>query len=209
MPHTVTTILSSKSTPDGSSIEDSISQLLSAVYASKESAQPTIPAAKAGSLTTRTDDDTGELTMASGHGITTGQVLDLFWSGGSRRGMTVGTVATNQVPIDGGSGDVLPTAATAITAMVPVEVVFTVDGDDVGQLVLYSPRPGYIVFIDDVAAEIAASVTQFTAAGGKVPFSAAGGTNPLAGEITTLAKFSHDDANNARVMKAIAYFGAE
>lgn len=90
----------------------------------------TLAAAKTGSLTTRTDNDTGELTMAGGHGISTGNKLDVYWvdptTGAmkSRVNMTVGTVATNQVPIDGGTGDVLPVATTAVTAMVPtVETV--------------------------------------------------------------------------------------
>ena len=82
-----------------------------------------VAAAKTGVLTTRTDANTGSLTMDTGHGITTGQRLDLYWTISSvnyqRRGLTVGTVATNAVPIDGGSGDVLPSTSQAITAMVP------------------------------------------------------------------------------------------
>jgi hypothetical protein len=78
----------------------------------------TIPAAKTGTLTTRTDNDTGTLTLQSSHGVTTGAKLDVFWSGGYRAAMTVGTVSGNSVPIDAGAGDNLPTAATAVTVMV-------------------------------------------------------------------------------------------
>lgn len=209
MPHTVTTTISSRSTPDGSLIEDSISQSSSVSYASKESALPTVPAAKSGSLTTRTDNDTGVVAFATGHGFLTGDLIDLFWSGGQRRAMTA-TVAGDNVTLDGGSGDDLPAAATAVTGMVPHEVAFTVDGDEVGQIVLHSPKPGYIVFVENpgVEADIAAATYSFTAAGGKVPFSPAGGTNPLATKTTTKVKFSHGNTAD-QVMKAIAYTGAE
>lgn len=84
--------------------------------------------AKSGSLTTRTNNSDGTLTMSTGHGITTGARLDLYWATGSRRGITVGTVSGNSVPISSGTGDNLPTAATAITAMVPtLQAVPTTD----------------------------------------------------------------------------------
>lgn len=88
-----------------------------------------LPLAKVGELTTRTDNETGTLTMDTGHGITTGARLDLYWADGdgagtpgSRRGITVGTVSGNTVPIgadNSGSGDNLPLVNTAITAMIP------------------------------------------------------------------------------------------
>ena len=90
-----------------------------------------LPAAKTGELTTRTDNDTGTLTMDPGHGIGTGNKLDIYWvdptTGAemSRVNITVGTVAGDSVPIDAGNGDNLPLVNTDIRAMVPV--VETVD----------------------------------------------------------------------------------
>jgi hypothetical protein len=78
-----------------------------------------VPKGKTGTLTTRTDNETGTLTMSSGHGITTGQFIDLYWATGIRRGITVGTVSVNSVPIgadNSGSGNNLPSASTAIVA---------------------------------------------------------------------------------------------
>lgn len=86
-----------------------------------------------GTLTTRTDNETGTLTMDEGHGITTGARLDLYWdddegtgaTAGYRRGITVGTVSGNSVPIgadNSGAGDNLPANGTAIKAMVPHEL---------------------------------------------------------------------------------------
>ena len=77
-----------------------------------------IPAAKTGTLTTRTDNDTGTLTMSASHGITTGAKIDIYWTGGRRYNVTAGTVSGNSVPFDLGSGDNLPTNNTAVTVMV-------------------------------------------------------------------------------------------
>lgn len=79
----------------------------------------------AGTLTTRTDANTGTLTMTDAdHTITTGARLDVYWVDDDgvnycQRGITVGTVSGTSVPIDSGVGDNLPTVNSAITAMVP------------------------------------------------------------------------------------------
>lgn len=87
---------------------------------------PSLPAAKTGTLSTRSSDTAGTLTMASGHGITDGDIIDIYWSGGQCTSALVGTVATNSVPFTLATGDVLPAATTAITAMVQVEEDFHV-----------------------------------------------------------------------------------
>jgi hypothetical protein len=122
-----------------------------------------LAAAKTGSLTTRTDNTDGELTMAAGHGITTAAVIDLYWTGGNRYGVVVGTVATNAVPISGGSGDNLPTAATAITAVVQKAINILIDGDEtkiIGMALETIDKTlrtaGHVQFRDASNAEIAA-----------------------------------------------------
>jgi len=90
----------------------------------------TLNTAEAGTLSTRTDNNTGTLTLGSGHGITDGQIIDVYWSGGVQRTVTVGTVSGTSVPIDGGIGDNLPTATTAITACVQKAINLAIDGDN-------------------------------------------------------------------------------
>ena len=86
--------------------------------------------AKTGSLTTRTSNTVGTLTMDAGHGLTTGQIVDIYWpTGFVQYGVTLGTVATNSVPISGGSGDVLPAASTAVTVCVQTTENLLIDGD--------------------------------------------------------------------------------
>lgn len=77
---------------------------------------PAMDAQNVGTLTTRTDDDTGVATLTTGHSITTGMVVDVYWSGGVRFGMDA-TVSGNDVTIDGGDGDNLPAQSTAITGV--------------------------------------------------------------------------------------------
>lgn len=164
-----------------------------------------VAAAKTGTLTTRTDANTGELTMAAGHGITTGDRLDLYWTGGSRRGITVGTVASNAVPIDLGSGDDLPSTSTAITAMVPHFEDFVVTGDNVKSMVLYSSIAGQIVLVDSYDAEVLA-VSTGAASGWEQCYGwiyGNGVSNPLAGEYPAGVYFSHGDSANAALMGAI------
>lgn len=82
--------------------------------ASETNAETPTPlaAGSAGTLTARVDTDTGTVTLAAGHGQTSG-TFDVFWSSGIRRGMT-GTVTVNDVALDGGAGDNLPVLTTAV-----------------------------------------------------------------------------------------------
>ncbi len=166
---------------------------------------PTVAAAKTGTLTTRTDANTGELTMAASHGITTGARLDLYWSGGSRRGVVVGTVATNAVPIDLGAGDNLPTVSTAITAMVPTEEAFAVDGDTVSAIALYSDQAGQIVFCLTDNTEVKAYSVGGAVGATQSTFWTADrdATNPLAGADITKVYFSHGTSTASASMRAV------
>lgn len=107
--------------------------------------------AKTGTLTTRTDDNTGTLTMTAGHGLTTGQIVDIYWSTGVQRSVTVGTVATNSVPIDLGIGDNLPSTSTAVTVCVQKAINLAIDGDNAKILAV-------IVETNDKALRTAANV---------------------------------------------------
>jgi hypothetical protein len=99
----------------------------------------TVPKGFAGTLSTRTDNETGTLTLGNGHGITTGQIIDLYWNGGARYEITVGTVSGNSVPIgadDSGSGSNLPIATTAIVASPRVAFNADIDGDELSLLAI-------------------------------------------------------------------------
>jgi hypothetical protein len=157
--------------------------------------EDTLSAAKSGTLTTRTDDNTGTLTMAGGHGFTDGQIIDIYWSGGVQRSVTVGTVATNSVPIDSGIGDNLPADETAITAVVQKSMNLAIDGDnaDIIAVVLETIdktlRTAANVQFRDSAADIIAEIDLVT----NVPqvWDIEGGSaNPFTGDPITNLKAS-------------------
>lgn len=88
-----------------------------------------VPVGYAGTLSTRTDEDTGTVTLDGGHAITTGMKVDIYWDGGVQYNVTVGTVATNSMPFDLGVGDDLPVATTAVVVSPRVEFAAAIDGD--------------------------------------------------------------------------------
>lgn len=101
----------------------------------------TLPQAWGGGLSTRTDNNTGVVTMTDpAHAITTGMRVDVYWDGGSRYGMTVGTVAGVTVPIDLGGGDNLPIAATTVVVSPAVTMTFGVTGNNMTALVMAAPQ---------------------------------------------------------------------
>lgn len=113
-----------------------------------------ISAAQVGTLTTRTDNNTGVVTITGTNLISTGARVDIFWSGGSRRGMTVGTVSGQSVPIDLGAGDNLPSASTALQVSVATSYEMVFDGDDITAFGMWSQEEGQFTFCDASVVEI-------------------------------------------------------
>jgi hypothetical protein len=157
--------------------------------------EDTLNTAKAGTLSTRTDNNTGTLTLGSGHGITDGQIIDVYWSGGVQRTVTVGTVSGTSVPIDGGIGDNLPTAATAITACVQKAINLAIDGDNAGIVAVIletndkSLRTTANVQFLDAAADVIAEI-DLVANVPQVWDIEGGSSNPFTGDTITNLKAS-------------------
>jgi len=89
----------------------------------------TLNPAKTGTLSARTSDTEGTLTLESAHGLVDGDIIDVYWGGGRRYDVVVGTVAGDDVPISGGSGDALPAQGTAVTANKQQVIDTDFDGD--------------------------------------------------------------------------------
>lgn len=103
----------------------------------------TLPVGKAGELTTRTDADTGTITMVDAdHGITTGMIVDIHWTVAGvdyvQYGVTVGTVSGTSVPFDAGAGDDLPVLNSDVVVTPHVTVNTQVDGDNAKVVVLHA-----------------------------------------------------------------------
>ncbi len=180
---------------DGAAFNNSDS--LTADTATK--ASENLAAAATGTLSTRTSNTAGTLTMATGHGITTGVRLDIYWSGASCRGATVGTVSVNSVPFTGATGTVLPAQDTVITAMVPDEEVFNVVGNNAVCIAAAGDAAFTVVFAD--GSNVEKHFVVKAAAGGSVWFTGDDATNPLSGDTTTKVFLSHGSSagtNNVR-----------
>lgn len=179
----------------------------------KGGSRPSVAAAKIGQLTTRTDNDTGVLTMAGGHGFVTGNLLDVYWiiTGVhfSRTGMTA-TVAVNAVTVDGGSGDNLPTNLTAVTAMVPVAENLSVLGDGIQEIVLSSPVYGNVTFAESDGTTLLGTIELTPDDAGAPNYTyhwwpGKGETNPLAGDTVGKILFSHGDSSGANEMTGVVF----
>lgn len=124
--------------------------------------EETLSASQAGSLTTRTSDTVGTITMDSAeHTITTGAIIDVYWDGGVQYSVTVGTVSGTSVPISLGDGDVLPTVSTTVTVSVQASANLTIDGDNtkIISIELSSTTKslrtaGHIQFVDSSGTEV-------------------------------------------------------
>lgn len=104
----------------------------------------TLPAAAAGELTTRTDDNTGEITLSAGHSVVTGKV-NVFWDGGLRYGVDA-VVTGNACAIDAGAGNPLPAQGTAVTVANQVEIDTDFDGSAVVLIGALSTKRTHVEF---------------------------------------------------------------
>jgi len=164
-----------------------------------------LPAAKTGSLTTRTDDDEGSLTLEAGHGITTGATFDLYWSGGRRYNVAAGTVAGNVVPFSGGAGDNLPDQSTTVTATLQT----TIDVDFVGNLATMiaanCDNRAHLGFYSDssliLSVDVAAGEAWFW-------FSDGVSANPFAGQTVTSMKASQAGTTARKLNLGLLYNSA-
>ncbi len=168
-------------------------------------ADPPLAAAKVGALTTRTSGTVGTLTMAAGHGITTGAILDVYWTGGSCS-VTVGTVATNSVPFTAGVGDALPDDETAITAMVQHVEAISFDDGGLKALVVGADQAACTVTLyDDADAAVGAiRVASGTTTTVHYIWHYLLGSDVPASDAVASVGISHGDSANTRTVTVLA-----
>ena len=160
-------------------------------------------AADIGSLSTRTDNTTGTLTMTAGHGIITADRIDIYWTGGSRQGVTVGTVATNSVPFSGGAGDNLPIATTAVVAKVAQNEEFLFTGANAQSIFFYAVNRSIVVLTTSVPANVLVMVIP--AGGIYAWYNGNGVTNPVTGSAIARCYVSQDGVLPANIRGTVLY----
>lgn len=166
---------------------------------------PILPKADAGSLTTRTGDTVGTITMDdAGHPVATADVIDVYWAGGIRYGCTVGTVSGTSVPITGGAGDVLPDESTVLTVGIQQEIDVDFDGDKLTAIVLGADKRCHFDFVDSGAASLAAA--EIVAGEAWFWIKDTGPANPLTGNpVDAMLVSNGDSAATAQVKLALVY----
>ncbi len=157
-----------------------------------------VPAGKVGTLSVRGSATAGTAALSTGHGITTAQIVDLYFTGGVRRGVTVGTVSGNNVPFTGGTGNDLPTLNDPITVCARSAVGFLVDGDKVAFLGLSGPAAARCTFaVKENGGSYPINQTQI----GIWHWSANNGqANPLAGESDVETAYLTHDQTTAQTL---------
>ena len=151
----------------------------------------TLAAAKAGTLSGRTDNDTGVVTLSTGHGILTGDKVTVFWAGGVRAGMSA-TVSGNDVTVDAGAGDNLPNVATAVTLSKQTQVDIHFHGDNLAMVVAKSDKRGHVDF--QTAADASVKATELPAGEDWAWASGQGIANPFAGQVVDKAMIANGDS---------------
>jgi hypothetical protein len=167
----------------------------------------TLPPGKTGELTTRTDDDTGVVTMDPGHGLVQNDVVDVYWGASNvRYGMVIGVPTGDALPIDGGLGDALPSTATDLIVTKQVTINCAIDGDALAVLAvkaeLANPNavtPAHVGFRDAANDSIA----ELTLIGNKPRvFDIDGGdANPFTGDPITYLLASNGSSTDNVTLK--------
>lgn len=167
-----------------------------------------LPIGYSGTLTTRTDNDTGTVTLASGHAITTGANVDIYWSGGVQYNVTVGTVSTNSMPFDSGVGDNLPAQSTAVVVSVRTQINLDIDGDALSLVAIKQKYASNTITADshvefqDAADDVIAEI-DLEANGPQVWDVTGGSANPFTGDPITKAFASNGSTTTAATLQIL------
>jgi hypothetical protein len=171
----------------------------------------TLLAAKALSSWVKTDANTAAGNLPGGHGYSNGK-FDVFWTsgGGGRRYDVDGTIATNALSLDGGSGDNFPASADTTVSVSPQTTINTaIDGDN-SKIVAISleftdtseTSAGSVLFKDAGTATIAQ--VDLTANEPKIYDIDGGATNVFTGNPITVAYASNGSTSNDASLKIIS-----
>lgn len=179
----------------------SIASTASRTAETQLSHEVSLAAAKSGTLTTRTDNDTGVITLGSGHGITDADIVDVYWSAGVQYGCTVTSYDSTTITVDLGSGDNLPTQDSAVTVGVQVTIDTDFDGDNLEAVLMHCDQKAHLDFQDSGDATL--GEFDLTANEAFTWLSGTGTANPLTGNPVDDVKVSNG-GTTAATLKIIA-----
>ena len=117
-----------------------------------------LPAADAGTLSTRTTDTSGVATIA-GTALQIGDTIDIYWDGGRRYDVDVDNVVGDDVTFSGGAGDILPAESTALTAAEQVSIETDFNGARLVAIGALVNVRGHLSFREGSATELSVDLT--------------------------------------------------
>jgi len=178
--------------------------------------EPTLAAAKVGSLTTRTNSTAGVLTLDAGHGFANTNIADIYWGSGSTAGVaykaTLSAVNTTSATFSAAGvktadgGDVLPVVNTAVTAMVVNSETFNVVAAELQALAVYAGGVPCVARFVDSGGNDVATVVVTPGNEGYVWFTDddSGSASPL-GSNTATVKLTHGSSGGSVAVSSYAY----
>ena len=160
-----------------------------------------------GTMTNKTDANTGVVTLQTGHTIvTSGVLVDVYFAAGMRYGMTA-TKSVNEITLEGGTGTDLPENATAVIVCAQEEFEINFDGDNALAIGVFYRNAsdtgalGHVDFQDTGSSSIEAiNLVHETANGGVKKGTncwniSGGDTNVFSGNRITKMFVSHDSTS--------------
>lgn len=168
----------------------------------EERHEATCNVAKAGTLTTRTNNTQGVVTLASGHGQTTG-TFDLYWAGGSRYGVS-GTVSGDTITLSSGAGDNLPSQGEDVVVCKIVTLDLDVLHSGVQLAIVYSLARCSVAFYGTDGVTLLKRV-ECNPAGSPWVWYAALGSNPFSSAIGDARVSAMDTTGAAKVNIGLAF----
>lgn len=147
-----------------------------------------LPVGATGVLTTRTDANTGTITMDAAHTITDAARVSIFWldTDGvtvlAQYKVTVGTVASLSVPFDLGVGEDLPVATTAVVVTEDVELDYLSEVDTLEFLMASATAPTQVV-LQSAGGTVVFATTIQGATSGYIWHLASGISIPVSGDV--------------------------
>ena len=150
---------------------------------------------------TRSDADTCIFTRTSGTNIENGDVVDVYWTGGIRYGLTCTDNGTSgeSFLLDVGAGDSFSaTPATACVVCKQVAVDITFDGDNLQLIGASASQRSLIIFYNAATVILAQEIVASSGWGWAYGL---GVTNPLAGDAVTSITVSNGSATSTSNIK--------
>lgn len=169
-------------------------------------ADASVLVAQPGTVTTQTDTTHGVITMgSSGHGITTANIVDVYWAAGRISGMAVSGVTGTAVTVSGGNAEFNFPATTTVVTVCPIKLeAFPVTGNNLQGLAMQinGGVEGIVSFVNGSTV----LWTRHIIAGNQASFWTINGisTNPLSGNTATGVRCSHADIVSPHVVNVAA-----